>query len=200
MEKNKLLFILVVLLACSSVFAKALQGDIDAAKKLTKEAENMALDEIYKKWSELQEMLGQNKEIDKISIDDLGISLKIFVSKSMSPNLLKEYVKSAQKYNATLIFKGLPDGTWQGLSELIVDITNNQPDSVSMQIDDESFNEFAINKVPSIILSQEEDMFHDEVGVKYDKICGSVSVRRALEIFAEKGDLSSIAKQILSSK
>jgi type-F conjugative transfer system pilin assembly protein TrbC len=178
------------------------QKDLDFAKDLTKRSRQMTLLEIKQKWLELENMLGNNNNLGKdLSNQDItdfndpsfGTSLRIFVSSSMSRNLLKSYAKTARNYGGVLVFNGLPEGSWHKLSELVSEISGNDNEGIAMQIDDEAFAEFSITKVPSIVLSKEEDIFSENPKVTFDKITGSIGIRRALEKFASKGQLQELA-------
>jgi type-F conjugative transfer system pilin assembly protein TrbC len=214
MAQEKLLLPLIgLLLLCTftSSFATATEEafafkkeDLEFARELTNKTKKMTLSEIKGKWLQLQKMLGQDRQRGN-SDDSLayfadeqnwGSSFRIFVSSSMSKNLLQSYVRQARKYNATLVFNGLPEGSWRKLSQLVTEISGDEPE-IAMQIDDEAFNNFGIKAVPCLVLSKEEDVFSEQPKVTFDKITGSIGIRRALEIFAEKGQLSEIATDIL---
>lgn len=75
----------------------------------------------------------------------------------------------------------------------MTEISGDQPELVAMQIDDEAFAQFNITHVPSFVLSKEEDMFAENPKVTFDKVTGSIGIRRALEMFREKGQLKDIA-------
>lgn len=149
------------------------------------------------------------------SIDSLTTrtTLKIFVSSSMPKNLLKTYYAKAVKYGGTLVFKGLPGGSFRELTKLVLLIADNG-ETGSMQIDDEAFDRFVVNSVPSILLIKEKDYLSRCAGeqtcevsdgidtndkVIYDKITGSIGVRAALEKFVANGDLSQEAKELLKN-
>lgn len=216
MAQKKLLFPLILLMMFIQVAQASdneddneefsfKKDDIEFARDLTKRTVQMSLSDIKAKWFELQNMLknhivGTSTETNNIKDDaanfddDLdGVSFRIFVSSSMSKNLLKTYAIASKKYNATLVFNGLPGGSWHKLSELVTEISGNDPELVAMQIDDEAFKEFNISSVPTFILSKEEDVFASEPKVTFDKVVGSIGTRRALELFEEKGELSDIA-------
>ena len=197
----------MLLFVCSNVLADEnftyRKEDLKVAEDLADQAKRLTLDGTHKKWLELEKMLGKHKDVnaeeEKYDVNDFGISFKIFVSRSMGRNLLKEYVNAAKRYQATLVFKGLPDDSWNSLSNLIADITGNNLDEVSMQIDDEAFKEFNIITVPSFVLVKEENIFSENSKTKFDKVSGSVGVRRALEMFADGGELSDVASKMLKN-
>jgi type-F conjugative transfer system pilin assembly protein TrbC len=222
MAQKKLLFPLVLLLFCGNAIAtpskeqdevdynarfEFKKEDLEYAKDIRKRSMQMNMPTIKKKWYELQEMLGRdvNQARDSIesassdNLDDLtsNTSLRIFVSSSMSMNLLKSYAKSAKKYNAILVFQGLPDGSWRKLSDLVSEISGNDNNAIAMQIDDESFKQFGITNVPSFVLAKEEDVFSENPKVTFDKVTGSIGIKKALELFKDHGELVDIAQDKL---
>ena len=214
MAQKKLLFSLVLLLFCSGAaiaeerfdFKKE---DLEFAKDLTEKSRQMILSNIKAKWLELQNMLGGGNEKNSLDTESLVVfdskheestSFQIFVSSSMGKNLLRNYAKSAKKYNAILVFNGLPEGSWRRLSELITEISDNEPELVAAQIDNEAFARFNITYVPSFVLSSVEDIFAENSKLTFDKVSGSIGIAAALEMFAKEGELKVIANNILKHK
>lgn len=172
------------------------QEDIDFAKDLRKGSIKMNMPAIKEKWYELQYMLGTNSGGDNgydIQELDSNISLKIFVSNSMGKNLLKSYAMVSKKYAATLVFQGLPGGSWCKLSDLVYEISQGDDENIAMQIDDEAFNQFSVRSVPAIVLVKEENTLSENPKVTFDKVTGSIGIKRALELFSSKGELAEIA-------
>ena len=123
--------------------------------------------------------------------------LQIFVSSSMPRQLLKAYAKEASRYDAVLVFRGLPQGSFRKITDLVMDISDkNQP--CAMQIDDEAFTGFGIGSVPAIVLSKPAAQFDEQKGEgKFDKVYGNITIKAALELFSESGDLATNAKGLL---
>lgn len=211
------LSIVVALLLCSEVAMgnELKKEQFDLAKNdtefvldITENSRQMTLSAIKAKWLELKKMLQGSKskestqhntqggilsEVTDSGIDSKwGTTFRIFVSSSMSKNLLKSYAKQAKKYDAVLVFNGLPRGSWQELSKLVMEISRDEHD-VTIQIDDEAFAQFNIREVPSFVLSKEEDVFAEHPKVTFDKVTGSIGIRRVLELFQEQGQLQEIA-------
>lgn len=123
--------------------------------------------------------------------------LQIFVSSSMSRESFKSYVREAHRYNGVLVFRGLPQGSFRKLTDLVMDISDEQY-PVAMQIDDEAFAQFGIKTVPAIVLTVPASMFSEQtISEKFDKVTGHITIKAALETFARQGDLSRNAKEIL---
>lgn len=114
--------------------------------------------------------------------------LRIFVSSSMPKPLLKSYAAEAHKYGGVLVFRGLPDGSMKKLTDLAMELSADN--TAGMQIDDEAFANFEVTQVPTIALSEPE-------GAKFDKVAGSITVKAALELFANDGDMRGDARRLL---
>jgi type-F conjugative transfer system pilin assembly protein TrbC len=118
----------------------------------------------------------------------------------MSNNLLKEYAQDAKKYNAILVFKGLPEGSFKALSKLILSMqdTENEESLSAIQIDDEAFERFNVTSVPSMVLSLNSECEPNTTcKSSYDKVDGNISIRNALEKFASSGDARFAANKII---
>ncbi len=217
MAQEKLLFPLVLLLLFGSNARASEQfefnkSDLEFANGITQIARQSSMSAIKEKWQELLAMGAGNQtdqresvlgdtEIDFISKPTS--SLKVFVSSSMPKELLKNYLEQAKKYNATLVFRGLPEGSWRRLSELIYEITDGKDEGASIQLDDMAFSQYNVTSVPTCVLVNEKDVFEasgradDEV--EFDKVSGNVGIKRALELMASGGDNQDIAAMRLSS-
>jgi type-F conjugative transfer system pilin assembly protein TrbC len=209
MAKKELLFSLILLFSSLAVAEEERfdfkSEDLEFARELTTKAKQMTLQDIKAKWLELQTMLGNHNTKNSVdeslrdfdSKHESNTSFRIFVSSSMSKNLLKSYAKFAKKYDAVLVFNGLPSGSWRKLSELVASISPDEAEPAAMQIDDEAFAKFNIKEVPSFVLAKEEDIFTENPKVTFDKVSGSIGIRAALEMFASKGELKDIAYKLL---
>jgi type-F conjugative transfer system pilin assembly protein TrbC len=122
--------------------------------------------------------------------------LQIFVSSSLPLGLLKAYAREAKLYGGTLVFRGLPNGSIHKLTDLVMDISDE--DSGPMQIDDEAFTAFGIKVVPAIVLAKPAPIFSGKTGSeKFDKISGAVKIKAGLELFARDGDMREEARNLL---
>jgi type-F conjugative transfer system pilin assembly protein TrbC len=191
---------------------KASIEDIEFVNKLADQAKDITMSGILEKFKELKVHEGKEFEIEDFVTPKA--SLRIFVSSSMSKELLRQYAIQGAKYGASLVFNGLPEGSFKQLSSLIMEISeakgnngssiqdanavNARIEGVSVQIDDEAFKRFKILTVPAIVLSKEEDcVMNQSCRVIFDKIDGNISVRGALEKFADEGDLNIEASDLL---
>jgi len=129
-----------------------------------------------------------------------GYELKIFVSHSMPIQLLRSYATEATTYGGTLIFKGLPGGSFKELQQLVTKITNDEEEHPSIQIDDEAFEHYSVTDVPAIVLVKSNLWNSDEQSRLqfFDKISGNVGLKYALDKFKDAGDLKLLAAELLA--
>ena len=155
----------------------------------------------------LREMPQAKAAIDGVeSLGERSYLLRIFVSSSMPKPLLKAYALEATKYNGVLVFKGLPDGSFRAMSDLVSYLSSMGDESMdtaketnlAIQIDDEVFDKFNITSVPTFVLSQERECY-DLINCKnvYDKISGNLGLKAVLEKFAKDGELKAASTALL---
>jgi len=172
--------------------------DLEWANNLSDSAQDMVWQDLLKKFNEQEQLEGAvNTTTHSTS------KLYVFVSSSMPIPLLKSYASDALKYDATLVFKGLPEGSFKELAELIVQLKDDEhhdsEDNIAnATIDDESFTRFDVSSVPTIILTSEPSYHPNQTPyIKFDKIAGNVGIRHALEQFKDSGDLQEKATKRL---
>lgn len=123
--------------------------------------------------------------------------LQIFVSTSMPRQLLKSYAREASRLGGVLVFCGLPDGSFRKLTNLVMEISDEKY-PYAAQIDDEAFKAFDIKVVPTIVLSKPVSMFDEQTKIgKFDKVQGNITIKGALELFSNNGDLAVLARGML---
>jgi type-F conjugative transfer system pilin assembly protein TrbC len=216
MAQEKLLLALAVLilvfLAASSKAEERMEllaehvaeADRDRLKGLIEKSQEIVMSTIAEKYRELL-MLRQQRDgvIENKNLTGSGglgrnyrdsVLLKVFISSSMGPELLKTYVRQARRYGAVLVFNGLPGNSWVKLNNMIMEIVEDQ-EEVGIQIDPEEFDRFNIKTVPAFVLIKEADLITDtseepaKDKVIYDKVTGNIGIESALRLFAEKGEL-----------
>ena len=180
------------------------EADRDRLKGLIEESREIVMSTIAEKYRELL-MLRQQRDgvIENKNLTGSGglghnyrdlVLLKVFISSSMSPELLKTYVRQAKRYGGVLVFNGLPGNSWVKLNKTVTEIVGNE-EGVGIQIDPEEFDRFNIKTVPAFVLIKEADLITDiseepaEDKVIYDKVTGNIGIETALRLFAEKGEL-----------
>lgn len=206
------LIVIILSVYCMSSLGSVLEvskEDMEFAKKLQLQVQNTLNQGLKEKYQEYEQIskntaTAQNDKTLEVAdtstfLDDDNTRLRIFVSSSMSLNLLRSYYKETQRYGGHLVFNGLPNGSFKELLKLAQEIVEGN-DIGGIEIDDEAFTKFKAQQVPVIVLSREVDNLFDVEGAVtgYDSIQGAVSIKYALEEFATRGDLSKEAKQRLA--
>lgn len=174
------------------------------ANSMRRETTDLVKQQIWDKYQELlnleniKQLTGSSSnKTELIDIHAPLTRLRIFVSTSMSHELLKAYYQQARKYGGSLVFNGLPQGSFKELTKLVLSM-GTEDEVGAMEIDDESFKKFNVTNVPTIILSQEHNSaLQEDCQVIYDSINGSIGIKPALEIFAKNGDLAEEAQRLL---
>jgi len=221
MAQKKLLFMVTVLIFIFSLVntnaeageellaEKVAVADREGFKGLIEKSREIVMGTIAEKYRELlmlrQQQDGLTEHNSLRGLDEQGrnyrdsATLKVFVSSSMSTELLKTYVKEARRYGGVLVFNGLPDNSWVKLNNMIMEIVEDQ-EGVGIQIDPEEFDRFNIKTVPAFVLIKEADWITDiseepaEDKVIYDKVTGNIGTEAVLRLFAEQGELGAMAR------
>jgi type-F conjugative transfer system pilin assembly protein TrbC len=216
MAQKKLLFMVTVLIFIFSLVntnaeageellaEKVAVADREGFKGLIEKSREIVMGTIAEKYRELlmlrQQQDGLTEHNSLRGLDEQGrnyrdsVLLKVFISSSMGPELLKTYVRQARRYGGVLVFNGLPDNSWVKLNKTVTEIVGNE-EGVGIQIDPEEFDRFNIKTVPAFVLIKEADLITDiseepaEDKVIYDKVTGNIGIESALRLFAEKGEL-----------
>ena len=221
MAQKKLLFmvavvIFILFLVNTNAEAKAellvehlAEKDKNYFKDIAHESQAIVMSTIAEKYRELlmlrQQQDGLAEHNSLTDLDEQGrnyrdsSTLKVFVSSSMSTELLKTYVKEAKRYGAVLVFNGLPGNSWVKLNNMIMEIVEDQ-EGVGIQIDPKEFDRFNIKTVPAFVLIKEADWITGtskemaEDRVIYDKVTGNIGTEAALRLFAEQGELGAMVR------
>ena len=183
-------------------------------KDLSDSSINMVFQNLKENFAKQEELEREKSNLNtNISYQEQEIirrpsGLYIFVSTSMSKQLLRTYANEAGKYGGVLVLKGLPNNSFKELSKLVTELVDTKDQNQrkdleisqnsNFQIDDEAFDKFNITSVPTIILSREDKYFPNQnEKVIYDKIIGNVGIKYALRQFSETGELQKEASEIL---
>lgn len=181
-------------------FLAASKDEADFIYSSFKGALQMTLDNMKEKFLELKKMEGgySSKE-GVVNTDFSNVVLKVFVSNSMSNNLLKSYIREARKYKASLVFNGLINGSFIETQKFIASLLDNkESDSFpSILINDEEFREFEVTSVPVVILVKEDGLGLNGSKKIFDKVIGNIGIKGALLLFASDGSLPEEAASLL---
>ncbi len=153
-------------------FAKEMIEQMEAEKfqKMTKD-----LEFLVKQLSEE----GKNckhcsSAIENIEIKNPKDGILVFVSFSMPKASLIKLNKQAQKYNATLIMRGIYKNSFSEMRKKILEIS---PDGLSINIDPKAFEQYNIKQVPTFVLVENNK--------EINRLAGNVSLDYAYEKLSE---------------
>ena len=152
-----------------------------------------------------KEAIDREKILNFMGLSETRNHLYVFVSYSMPEDMIRAYAREALWSGATLIIKGFEKGeTFKDfMRDKGLKLINNQGLTASLQIDPKLFESFAVEYVPTVVLSKEDyTSFCEPSGVKlygnnvtekckerpsdsYVKISGSVTLDYALEQFSQ---------------
>lgn len=104
--------------------------------------------------------------------------LLIFISFSMPPLSLKAYSRDVQKIKGRLILQGLHKNSFKETQKKMIEL------GITGDIDPPLFEKYAVKDVPTFI----HTTLKDNPG-SYDQVQGHISLKQALTLFNEKGDI-----------
>ena len=104
-------------------------------------------------------------------------NVKVFISFSMPENLIEQMAHESARLHVPLIVNGLHNSSMRETLAKIFDIAQREK-NVSIQIDPVSFNKYGINRVPSVVVDNNEN---------FDVIAGNIKIANALKIISDEG-------------
>ena len=107
------------------------------------------------------------------------VEKRLFVSFSMPQTLLSQSFEQAERFHITVVFNGLIDNSMPETASKLSKLTKRYPE-LSIQIDPVAFEDFAIDAVPALVVSQ---------GQVFDVVRGNLSLSDALSLIHERGEL-----------
>ena len=113
----------------------------------------------------------------------------IFVSFSMPDLSLKQIIYDASLYRVPVVIRGLYQNSFRKTIENIFELIKEN-NKGGIAINPRWFKEYDIKAVPAIVVSHGH-------GTKSDVVYGNIPLKKALLIIAERGEASSIARDIL---
>ena len=115
-----------------------------------------------------------SSQIENIDIKNPKDGILIFVSFSMPKASLIELNNQAQKYNATLVMRGIYKNSFREMRKKILEISS---DGLSINIDPKAFEQYNIKQVPTFVLIDKNK--------EINRLSGNVSVDYAYEKLSE---------------
>lgn len=151
------------------VFAKKMVSQMDF-QKMTKD-----LEFLVKKLPESGKGCKNcSSQIENIDVKNPDSGIFVFVSFSMPKASLIELNNQAQKYNATLVMKGIYKNSFHEMRKKILEIS---PDGLSINIDPKAFEKYNIKQVPTFVLVENNK--------EINRLSGNVSLDYAHEKLLE---------------
>lgn len=183
MEEKKLLPSLKKLIYCTigliAIYGEIFASDQSCPNELLYDKIQI-LDEADKEW-------GQTLQAQDFKEEDASAPVGyVFVSTSMPLNTLMQYELEAQKYGFHLLMQGLINENYRETIAFFDEFIQKTKGGIT--IDPELFQQFNVQQVPTIILTN---------GNHSDVIKGNITLEYALRSFATSGDLKEMARVIL---
>jgi conjugal transfer pilus assembly protein TrbC len=118
--------------------------------------------------------------------------LFVLVSLSMPSQSLERLASQAGRANATLVLRGVVDGSLKKTAELSAEVLRKHP-GAQFQIDPTLFRRFGVTQVPAFVLSSrpgaDKTCGNDcDANNSFARVSGDVSLDYALEHMAKQGD------------
>ena len=115
-----------------------------------------------------------SSQIENIDVKNPDSGIFVFVSFSMPKTSLIELNNQAQKYNATLVMRGIYKNSFSEMRKKILEIS---PDGLSINIDPQAFEKYNIKQVPTFVLVENNK--------EINRLSGNVSLDYAHEKLSE---------------
>ena len=122
---------------------------------------------------------------------DAGGELLVFISFNLPPATLQALIDQTTQAGGVLVVRGLVNGSFQETAKRIQEL------GAPIHIDPPLFERFAVQSVPTFILTKPLSREESVSPVPHDRIAGNISLMHALTLFEEKGDLASQARSYL---
>lgn len=154
------------------IFAEEMTKQIDSEKfrEMTKNVEFLT-----KKLPETgKNCKNCSSQIQNIDVRDSDSGIFVFVSFSMPKASLIELNNQAQKYNATLVMRGIYKNSFSEMKKKILEI---EPNGLSINIDPKLFEQYNIKQVPTFVLVEKNK--------EINRLAGNVSLDFAHEKLSE---------------
>ncbi len=115
-----------------------------------------------------------SSQIENIDVKNPDSGIFVFVSFSMPKASLIELNNQAQKYNATLVMRGIYKNSFREMRKKILEISS---DGLSINIDPKAFEQYNIKQVPTFVLIDKNK--------EINRLSGNVSLDYAYEKLSE---------------
>lgn len=114
--------------------------------------------------------------------------LLVFISFNLPSATLQALIDQTTRAGGVLVVRGLVNGSFRETAKRIQELGG------TIHIDPPLFERFAVQSVPTFILSEPLSREEAVTPIPHDRIAGNISLLHALTLFEEKGDLPSQAQ------
>ena len=116
----------------------------------------------------------------------------VFASLSMPPESLKPLIRDTSKAGGAVVFQGFPGNSTKAFQQGIVRVVDQGQETKAIGIDPRLFRAFNVTTVPAFVVVTSDFDLCDGFDCKtpvppHDRLSGNVTVRYALETFAQGG-------------
>lgn len=184
----RLLFIVIFfsIQAEQSAFVSGMtSSDVEYAKNINGQ-QKLDLEKLHQTAKELEFLTGElpkigegckdcDSKIQNLSNSDIENGILVFVSFSMPEVSLIELNEQAQKYNATLVLRGIHKDSFLATKDKILEIN---PNGLRLDINPELFKQYDIKRVPTFVLVKN--------GAEISRLSGNVTLEFAASKLREE--------------
>ncbi|MGF1703516.1 type-F conjugative transfer system pilin assembly protein TrbC [Photobacterium makurazakiensis] len=134
----------------------------------------------------------------------------VFTSLGLGDLTLKQQLQQSEDYKVPLIIRGLLPSGFPATSSRIMELLGTKIDGKNSShqinsgfaISPDWFSKFNIESVPVVVVIKEGKCLHHTECKEsdFDVVRGNIPIPTALEMIAESGDASSVAKKVLARK
>lgn len=114
----------------------------------------------------------------------------VFASLSMPPESLRPLIRDTSKAGGAVVFQGFPGNSMKAFQQGITKVIDQGQETRSLGIDPRLFRAFNVTSVPAFVVVTSDFDLCDGLNCKtvpppHDRMSGNVTVRYALETFAQ---------------
>lgn len=160
-------------------------SDVEYAKNIN-EHQRLDLEKLHRTAKELEFLTGTlpkigdgckdcDSKIQNLQNSDIENGILVFVSFSMPKTSLVELNEQAQKYNATLVLRGIHKDSFLATKDKILEIN---PNGLRLDINPELFKQYNIERVPTFVFVKN--------GTEIGRLSGNVTLEFAASKLQEE--------------
>jgi conjugal transfer pilus assembly protein TrbC len=165
----------------------------DARETITSGQEN------HQRYADAAGKASGASELDRMMADVTGKASTgdapqfiVFASLSMPPESLKPLIRDTSKAGGAVVFQGFPSNSMKAFQQGIARVVEQGQETKAIGIDPRLFRAFNVTTVPAFVVVTSDFDLCDGFDCKtatppHDRLAGNVTVRYALETFAEGG-------------